>query len=262
MEMQSLRFEVAEGVARITLAQGGRGNPIDAVCCRELRAVLEACGGRRDVRAVLIDAEGRYFSVGGDLKAMTADRAGLAAYVEGALADLGAAVLALGSIEAPVVAAVQGVAAGGAVGLVAAADFALAAPAARFVAAFPAIGFSPDTGVSFILPRRVGSRRAGEFLLLNETWDAARAAELGLISRVVAEADLATEAAALARRLAAGPTRAFAETRRLLLASLGSSLEDQVARETAALRRTAATEDAWNAMTAMLAKQPVRFEGQ
>lgn len=262
LKLESLKISLVDGIARITLAQPERGNPLDAALCRDLRKAAEECAGRAEVRAVLLDAEGRYFSVGGDLKLLTRDRDALPSLVAGMMADLNAAMLALAELDAPVVACVHGLAAGGAVGLLAGADFVLAGPEVRFVAAFAGIGITGDTGSSYYLPRRVGMRWASEFLLLNQSWDAQQAFERGLVNRVLPADALAGEAMRLARTLADGPTRGHGETRRLLGHSLSSTLDVQLAREAAAIGRLLRTDDSWDAMQAVLAKRPAVFRGR
>ena len=165
-------------------------------------------------------------------------------------------------MNAPVVAAVHGMAAGGAVALVAGADFALASANAKFYAAFSGIGIISDSGGSYFLPRRMGSRRAAQFLMLNETLTAEQAAAAGLINRVVDADALADEALTLARRLAEGPTLAYGEAKNLLLSSPIETLEAQLENEARAMARVTATEDASNAMRAVLAKQKPTFQGR
>jgi 2-(1,2-epoxy-1,2-dihydrophenyl)acetyl-CoA isomerase len=123
------------------------------------------------------------------------------------------------------------------------------------------IGLVSDTGGSYYLPRRMGSRRAAQFLMLNETLAADEAAACGLINRVVAADALAEEARALASRLAQGPTLAFGEVKNLLIASSSETLETQLESEARAMARVARSEDAWNAMQALLAKRPAVFMG-
>ena len=147
---------------------------------------------------MLIDATGRFFSVGGDLNALTRSREDLARFVSVATSDLHMGISRFARMNAPVVMAVHGMAAGGAVALVAGADFALASPNAKFYAAFSGIGIISDSGGSYFLPRRMGSRRAAQFLMLNETLTAGEAADAGLINRVVDADALADEAWALA----------------------------------------------------------------
>jgi 2-(1,2-epoxy-1,2-dihydrophenyl)acetyl-CoA isomerase len=165
-------------------------------------------------------------------------------------------------LNAPVVAAVHAMTAGGAVALVAGADFVIASPSAKFYAAFAGIGIVSDSGGTYFLPRRMGSRRAAQFYMLNETLSAAEAASTGLINKVVDAEALQDEAWALARRLAQGPTAAYGEAKNLMLSSPMESLEGQLENEARAMARLTRTDDAWNAMRSVLAKQKPLFEGR
>src|SRR5271155_3638432 len=209
MELTAFAFEVKEHVAHITMNQPERGNPFDRRFAEEFDWLATECTVRADVRAVLIDAAGRFFSVGGDLNALSKSRENLARFVSVATSDLHMGISRFARMNAPVVAAVHGMAAGGAVALVAGADFALASPNAKFYAAFAGIGIISDSGGTYFLPRRMGSRRAAQFYMLNETLSAEEAQAAGLINRVVKPEALDAEAGALARRLADGPTLAF-----------------------------------------------------
>jgi 2-(1,2-epoxy-1,2-dihydrophenyl)acetyl-CoA isomerase len=262
MELTSFSFEIKEAVAHITLDQGERGNPFDRRFAAEFNELATECSANPAVRAVLIDAKGRFFSVGGDLNALARDREALARFVPAATADLHMAISRFARMNAPVVVAVHALAAGGAVALIAGADFALAAPSAKFYAAFAGIGIISDSGGSYFLPRRIGQRRATQFLMLNETLSAPEAVDAGLINRVVEEDALAAEAWALAARLAQGPTLAYGELKNLLLASSLENLEGQLESEARAMARVTRTDDAWNAIRAVLGKQKPTFAGR
>ncbi len=262
MELTAFALEITDGVAHITMNQPERGNPFDRRFAEEFDWLATECTVRPEVRAVLIDAAGRFFSVGGDLNALTKSREDLARFVSAATSNLHMGISRFARMNAPVVAAVHGMAAGGAVALVAGADFVLASPNAKFYAAFAGIGIISDSGGSYYLPRRMGSRRAAQFFMLNETLTADEAASAGLINRVVASETLADEAFALAKRLAEGPTLAYGEAKNLLLSSPIESLEAQLENEARAMARVAATDDAWNAMRAVLAKQKPNFRGR
>jgi 2-(1,2-epoxy-1,2-dihydrophenyl)acetyl-CoA isomerase len=242
--------------------QPERGNPLDQRFAEEFDWLATECAVRPDVRAVLIDANGRFFSVGGDLNALTRSREELARFVSAATSDLHMGISRFARMNAPVVAAVHGLAAGGAVALVAGADFVLASSDAKFYAAFAGIGIISDSGGSYFLPRRMGSRRAAQFLMLNETLGAHEAAAAGLINRVVEAGALNDEAWSLARRLAQGPTLAYGEAKNLLLSSPIETLEAQLENEARAMARVTRTEDAWNAMRAVLAKRKPTFEAR
>ena len=262
MELTAFAFEIKDGVAHVTMNQADRGNPLDSRFAKEFNWLATECTVCPEVRSVLIDAAGRFFSVGGDLNALTRSREELARFVSVATSDLHMGISRFARMNAPVVAAVHGMAAGGAVALVAGADFALASPNAKFYAAFSGIGIISDSGGSYFLPRRMGSRRAAQFLMLNETLTAEQAADAGLINRVVAADALADEALALARRLAKGRRSPMAKPKNLLLSSPIESLEGQLENEARAMARVTATDDAWNAMRAVLAKQKPTFEGR
>jgi 2-(1,2-epoxy-1,2-dihydrophenyl)acetyl-CoA isomerase len=262
MELTAFAFEIVDGVAHITMNQADRGNPIDERFALEFDHLATECSVRPEVRAVLIDAKGRFFSVGGDLGALTRSRADLARFVSGATSNLHMGISRFARLNAPVVAAVHAMTAGGAVALVAGADFALASANAKFYAAFAGIGIVGDSGGSYFLPRRMGSRRAMQFYMLNETLGAAEAAATGLINKVVEAATLQDEAWALARQLARGPTAAYGEAKDLMLSSPMESLEGQLENEARAMARVTRTDDAWNAMRAVLAKQKPAFEGR
>ncbi len=262
MNLTAFAFEIEQGVARITLNQPERGNPLDRRFAEEFDWLATECTVNPEVRSVLIDARGRFFSVGGDLNALASDRGALARFVSLATSDLHMGISRFARMNAPVVMAVHAMAAGGAVALVAGADFALASASAKFYAAFSGIGIVSDSGGSYFLPRRMGSRRAAQFLMLNETLSADEAREAGLINRVVEPDALADESWALALRLAQGPTLAFGETKNLLIASSTESLEAQLENEARAMARVTRTEDAWNAMRAVLMKQKPTFAGR
>ena len=264
MELTAFEFNIKNGVAHITMNQPERRESARQALRRGIRTGSPRSARYAPRRAVhvLIDAAGRFFSVGGDLNALTRSREDLARFVSVATSDLHMGISRFARMNAPVIIAVHGMAAGGAVALVAGADFALASPNAKFYAAFSGIGIISDSGGSYFLPRRMGSRRAAQFLMLNETLTAAEATDAGLINRVVDADALANEARALAARLAEGPTLAYGEAKNLLLSSQIESLEAQLESEARAMARVTATEDAWNAMCAVLAKQKPTFQGR
>lgn len=261
MAFTRLRIAVEGGLARLTLVDAARGNPIDGVLCAEMCEAAVLLSEDPAVRCVLIEAEGATFSYGGDIAAFVDDLDALPRNIKRWTANLHSAVARLQRMDAPVVAAVQGVCAGGMAALVAGADILIAAQDARFVAAFAGIGFSSDSGSTVMYSRRMGIARTRRFLLLNETLDAAAAQAAGLVDEVAPTADLSTRAGAVAARLAAGPTRAFGEIRRLLMTVADQPLETQLELEAQALARSSATADAREALTAFAAKRKPVFRG-
>ncbi len=259
----AISVNVSNHIAEVVLSQAERGNPFDDVFCSQLCDAANECSENPEVRAILIRAEGKFFSVGADLKWLgSGDRSAMSLRLKRATADLHMAIARFVRSDAPVVIAIHALAAGGSTALTAMADFAIASDAAKFYAAYNKIGYVSDGSGSYFIPRRVGSRKAAEFFMLNETWDAQTALTNGLINRVVAAEDLLPEARRLAAELAAGPTVTFGEMKRLLLTNTDQPMETQMELEAQAIARCARTEDAWNAVQAVLAKQEVRFSGK
>jgi 2-(1,2-epoxy-1,2-dihydrophenyl)acetyl-CoA isomerase len=255
-------LEVDAGLARLRLVRPEAANAIDPLWVTELAAAVTALAQSGEVRAVLISAEGRCFSVGGDLRHFAGRSADLAEALEEMVPPYHDTLGHLASLACPVVCAVQGPAAGGGLGLAFCADLVLAAPEARFVCGFARLGLTGDGGPSWFLPRLVGLRRAQELMFANRELTAHEALEWGLITRIVPAAELQDEALAMARRLANGPTAAFASMRRLLRDSWGASLEEQLIAESGAVRRSGATADASEGVTAFAARRDPGFSGR
>lgn len=261
MDLQLIDYELSDGLAHITFSAPDRHNALDLQQGRDMEAVTAHIAHDPDVRAILIDAQGKSFHVGGDLKYFAgAQDMPAALRTLTALAHAAAERLSRG--PAPVVIAVQGVAAGGGMSLVMGGDIVYAAESASFTMAYTAAGLTPDLSSSWYLPRLVGLRRAQELILTNRRLSAAEAKEWGLITDVVADDELADKAMQTARRLASGPTQAFAGTKRLLRSSFQQSLEAQMADESESIARVAATEDVINGIAAFVAKDRPTFTGR
>lgn len=249
-------FDVADGIARITLNRPDAGNALDEEMAQGLLDAARSCEARH-VRAVLITGAGRNFSVGGDLRGFNAalETDTLPDLLGRILGPAHQAIEVLAGLRAPVVAAVQGAAAGFGMSLATSVDLVVAAEEASFTLAYTAIGLTPDGSSSFFLPRLLGSRRALELALLNTRLDAATALEWGLVNRVVARDALEGEAAAVAERLAQGPTDALAATKALIRSSDHATLHDQLAAEQRAIQDAARSADAREGIAAFLAKR-------
>ncbi|MFW2828725.1 enoyl-CoA hydratase/isomerase family protein [Sphingomonas sp. ID0503] len=261
MTFAKLSLSVENGLARLTLTDAARGNPIDDILCGELSEAAIRLSEDAEVRCVLLTAEGKAFSYGGDIAAFTSDLDDLPRNIKRWTTTLHSAIARLQRMDAPIVTAVQGVCAGGMSGFVAGSDIVVAGEDARFVAAYAGIGFNCDAGSSIMYTRRMGAGRTRRFLLLNETLSAEEALAVGLADKVVPSADLIAEATAIATRLANGPTKAFGEMRRLLLSVHDQPLETQLELEAQALARSAGTEDAREALTAFAQKRKPTFRG-
>jgi 2-(1,2-epoxy-1,2-dihydrophenyl)acetyl-CoA isomerase len=261
MEFTQLKLVVADGLGRLTFTDAARGNPIDGTLCSEICEAAIQLSEDRSVRCVLIAAEGKAFSYGGDIAAFTADLDGLPAHLKRWTASLHSGITRLQRMNAPMVAAVHGVCAGGMAAFVAGADIVVAADDAKFVAAYAGIGYSNDAGSSVMFARRMGSARARRFLLLNETLGSQAALAAGLVDEVVPAGEMIDRAQAVARQLAAGPTLAFGEMRRLLTSVWDQPLETQLELESQALARCAGTADAREGLTAFAERRKPTFRG-
>jgi 2-(1,2-epoxy-1,2-dihydrophenyl)acetyl-CoA isomerase len=258
----SFSCDVADGLAHIVLNQPDRGNPVDGDFCREFSLAMAELSEREDIRAVLLSARGKLFSVGGDIAAFERQGAGLPAMIKRWTADLHAAVVRMKRMSAPVVVAVHGHVAGGSVSLMAAADLVVIGKSVRITSAFTRIGFSPDTGSTMTLSARMGPARAKRFFLLAETLDAAAAQSAGLVDLVVDDDRVMAEAERIGRELASGPTEAYGGIKRLFLQAPNRSFESQLEDEAQTLAAISRTADAREGIKAFREKRTPRFEGR
>jgi 2-(1,2-epoxy-1,2-dihydrophenyl)acetyl-CoA isomerase len=252
---------VAGSVAHLRLVRVAARNAIDPLWVAEFDAAVAAIEGDTGVRAVVISAAGPAFTVGGDLRHFAVHLDRLSAELDDLIRVYHATLVRLADLPVPVVCAVQGGAAGGGLGLLWCSDVVIAAADAVLATGFAEIALSGDGGSSWFLPRLVGMRRAKEMILFNRVLTAAEAVEWGLVSRVVPRDRLEAEAAETAARLAAGPTVAYGEMRRLLWRSLSAGLEDQLEAERQAIVRCGTTADAREGITAFVERRPPSFGG-
>jgi 2-(1,2-epoxy-1,2-dihydrophenyl)acetyl-CoA isomerase len=265
MKLQNfLSFEctIEQGLARVLLNRSERGNLIDGTFCRELKECAIALSESDEVRAVLLTATGRFFSVGGDIRSFAEDRSALPSLVKSWTADLHSAIARFIRMPAPVVAAVQGDVAGGAVSLMAVADVVYAADSAKFAASFPLIGFSADSGSTVTLSQRMGVSRAKRFLLTGETLDAEAAHTCGLVDFVTSKEALMTEAEKTTRMFAAGPKLAYRGIKQTMAKAQSQGLESQMEDEAVTLAAIARSDDAWEGISAFLEKRSPMFKGK
>jgi 2-(1,2-epoxy-1,2-dihydrophenyl)acetyl-CoA isomerase len=258
----SVVVTVVEGVARVALNRPHAANTIDLTLARELMEASLALAGNQDVRAVLLVGEGRVFCGGGDLKSFQAHDGPLDRHLMEVTTYLHAALSRLSRLAVPVVAAVQGSAAGAGIGLACSADIVIATESSQFVMAYKQVGLSPDGSATWLLPRIIGLRRALELMLTNRVLGAAEAMSIGLITEVVPDGELMERAAIVAKTLAEGPTIALGNTRQLLRQSLDETLESQMELESLALSASARTADAKEGISAFLEKREPKFKGR
>ena len=249
----------AAGVTTVTLNRPEALNSLTVPMKQALLAAFQAIDGRRETRAVILTGAGRAFCAGQDLRErLQPDAAPLGVEVRERYNPI---VRAMRGLDQPIIAAVNGVAAGAGASLAMAADLRIAAETATFALAFGRVGLVPDSGATWLLPRLVGVTRAAELALLNESVTAADALRLGLVGRVVPADQLATAARELAEPLAASAPRAIALTKRALAVAwdrdLEAALEDEAELQDIAGR----TKDHAEGMAAFLEKRPPRFTG-
>ncbi len=261
MDFENLILEIREGVAYLTLNRPEAANSFNLDLAREFLETARICDADPAIRAILLTGAGRMFSAGGDLKNFAASEDETSKRVAETADTLHAAILKFARMNAPVVAAVNGPAAGAGMSLVCMTDMALAAESAIFTMAYTAAGLTPDGSSTYFLPRAVGVRRARELMLTNRKLSAAEAHEWGIVERVVPDDELLSEAEKLARSLASGPTLAFGAVKRLLLESQNARLEDQLDAETSAIVSMTTTSDGREGVAAFRAKRKAIFKG-
>lgn len=261
MAYASIRYEVRDGVAIVTLARPEALNALTDDMKRELLEALKAAERDDAVRAIVLTGEGRGFCAG---EALNEELAQLPEPpLDRTLRDYYHPVIEkMRSVDKPIVAAVNGTAAGAGVSLALAADLRLASDKASFIMAFVKIGLVPDAGGSFFLPRLVGMGKAAEMCMLGDKVDAAEAERLGLVNRTVPQDRLVEESLALAGRLARLPTRAIGLMKRALNRSFRGSLEDQLSYEADLQAIAARSEDFHEGVRAFLEKRPASFRGR
>jgi 2-(1,2-epoxy-1,2-dihydrophenyl)acetyl-CoA isomerase len=256
-----VRLERDGAVAKLTLARPEARNAVSRSLAMDLRQAAEACAGDPEIRAVLLKADGANFCVGGDLVELHEAGDERPTLISEITADFHRAESVLLGLSAPVVVAVQGAAAGAGMGLALMGDVVLAGKSAHFTAAYTAIGLSADGGSTYVLPRLVGLRRAQELLLTNRRLGADEALEWGLVTSVTADDELFTVAESLARRLAAGPTRAFGVVKQLLAQTFRSNFEAQTEREGREMASLSGGTDAAEGIAAFRQKREPLFGG-
>lgn len=263
----SVLYEVAEGLATITINRPDAMNALDTPTKVALRDAATAAGADDAVRAVLLTGAGeRAFCVGQDLKEHVgrlaeARAAGTGDALSTVREHYNPLVEALTSMPKPVVAAVNGVAAGAGAALAWACDFRLLAEHAGFNTSFAGVALTADSGASWTLPRLVGHGRAAELLMFPQTVPAAEALRLGLAHRVVPGAELRATAEEFAQRLASGPTLAYAAIKQSLAFGATHSLPEALALEDELQTRAGQSLDHAAAVEAFLTKQPPRYQG-
>jgi len=229
-EWKHFRFEVADGVATVTLNRPEKLNPLTFESYADLRDLLHELPTREDVSVLVIRGEGKGFCGGGDVneiigELLTMDARDLMGFTK----MTGDVIRAMRECPVPIVAGIQGIAAGAGSVVALAADFRVVARSGKFAFLFTKVGLSGgDMGAAYLLPRMVGAGRATELLMLGDTIDAETAERYGLVSQLVADEELEDAVGTLARRLADGPTLAYSQTKSLITRELDMSMAASV----------------------------------
>jgi 2-(1,2-epoxy-1,2-dihydrophenyl)acetyl-CoA isomerase len=258
MSAPAVQVETRGAVALVTLNRPESGNAINLRVAMDLLAAAMTCARNAAVRAVVLSGAGRNFCFGGDLRAVGARAPAGEDYIRELTTYLHAAISQFVRMDPPVIAAVNGTAAGAGVGLVAMADLAVCARSSKFNLAYTQAGLTPDAGTTFLLPRTLGLKRTMELLLLNRALPADEALSWGLVNEVVADEQLLPRALEIAERLAEGASGAFGATKRLIAHSLGA-FESQMVLESETIGRHAAGPEGREGVGAFLEKRKPRF---
>jgi 2-(1,2-epoxy-1,2-dihydrophenyl)acetyl-CoA isomerase len=228
MADQRIRFSVADGVARITLANAAGRNAMDTQFCEQFGKAAIACETDPSIKVILIEAEGDVFSVGGDITEFVANMDRVQPHVLNMATQIHIGVAGLRRAAAPVIAAVNGTCAGGAFSMVAGADVVIAKRSAKFNSAFTKSGLTPDAGGTYFFPRVAGFRKAFWIMATNPTLTADQAAEIDLVTQVVDDEKFTDEVERIVRQFAGSAPGALAGLKSLFRASLTNTLDDQL----------------------------------
>ena len=257
MGYQTLLFEKSGAIGTLTLNRPDARNALDLVMRRELLAALDDIEGDPSVRVVVLTGAGGHFCAGGDVKSMKPGSA--AAEGRARVAALNRMIVRLVEFPRPIIAMVDGFAVGAGCNLALCCDLIVASDRARFGEVFAKIGLVPDGGGSWLLPRLVGMARAKELIFTADIIDAAEAARIGLVNRVVPAAELAASTRALAERIAQGPPKTLALAKHMVNRAATSNLEDALDVEAYSQAIAISGDEHREGLAAFFEKRPAKF---
>jgi 2-(1,2-epoxy-1,2-dihydrophenyl)acetyl-CoA isomerase len=253
-----LQCSYAEHIATLVLSRPAHGNTIDVSLARALQSAAERCEEDDDIRCVVVTGRGKLFCGGGDISAFDAAGTDVSAFLHELAGTLHDAIGRFMRMRKPLITLVNGPAAGAGLSLSLIGDFVFAARGAHFTAAYTALGLSPDGGMSWLLPRMIGMRKAQDILLSNRRVSSEEAEAIGLITRAVDSEHLERTGSELAARLVNEPVEALSATRRLLLESYKNDLEEQLDREKRSIAALGGSEVARARIAAFISRQSSR----
>lgn len=262
MTLETMTIDVQNGVATITLMRPDDANAMNGAMLDEIWEAALICEENPEIRAVIITATGGMFCAGGDLKEFNGQGDNLSAYVRRHATLLHAGITRFQRMDAPVIIAVNGTAAGAGLSLAASGDVVLAADNAVFISAYTASGLTPDGSSTYFLAKHIGLMRAKEMILLNRKLSAQEACDWGLVTRVVAADNLMAEARSMAEGFAAGATKAYGGAKRLLLSAYNQTLETQLEMETVSIADMGSTHDGRHGIDSFANRRKPEFKGE
>jgi 2-(1,2-epoxy-1,2-dihydrophenyl)acetyl-CoA isomerase len=260
-DFNTLKFDITENIATITLNRPEAANGLNIDMGRELMHAAIECAENPNVRCAVLTGAGKMFSAGGDLKSFAGLGDELSKTINELTAYLHSAISRLSRMNAPLIVAVNGMAAGAGMSMALCGDLVLASSSAKFTMAYTAAGLSPDGSASFFLPRLIGMRKTQELMITNRQLSAQEALDWGLVTKICEHDKLQEEAQALAKQLATGPTKAFGTVKGLLLNSFENSLETQMELEAQGISAMTRGNDGKEGINSFLEKRAANFIG-
>lgn len=258
----TLFFSIHNNIATISFNRPTAMNSFNQVMADELEAVTEEIRSNASIRAVLLNGAGSLFMAGGDIRFFYDKLESMPAGVMKIVRTLNTSIINLMQMPKPVLASVHGSVAGVGISLMLACDLVIAAENTKFTLAYSGIGITPDGGAAFNLPRLVGTKKAMEWILLSDLFDAQTALNFGLINWMVKPDNLTEETSNILQRLSNGPTQSYARTKKLVNENWQYSLETHLEKEAHAFEATSVTEDFKSGVSQFLKKKPVEFVGK
>ncbi len=263
MLFETILYELQAGILTITLNRPDKLNAMTPTLLSELRLAFEQAAADRDVRVIVVTGAGRGFCAGADLGAASeAIMAGGFSYEDSLNNTYNPLILAMQKAPQPIIAAVNGVAAGAGMSLALACDLRLVAESASFLQAFVKIGLVPDSGSTWMLPRLIGVTKALELMLTGRKVTAQEALSLGMVNQVVPDADLAKTVAEMAQSFVNAPTKTIGFIKQAVNFAMTSTLEQALHQEAALQAAAGATADHSEGVAAFLQKRPAAFKGE
>ena len=258
-KFETIILTKTDSIATITLNRPNSANGINPTLARELAEAALSCDKDDSIRCVILNANGKMFCAGGDLKSVGGEPSKAGAKIKGMADNLHRGTSTLARMNKPFIVVVNGMAAGAGFSIAISGDFVIAAETAKFTMAYTAAGLSPDGSSTYYLPRLVGIRKAMDLMITNRRLTAKEAEEWGLINQVVPDEELQETALKLAQKLAKGPTDAFGIVKKLLLCSFDNSLETQMELEGRAISERAAASNGQKGVRAFIEKRKPNF---